>query len=210
MAKGILGRKIGMTSIFDADGLLVPVTVVQVLPNVVLQKKTIETDGYEAVQLGLEDLREALANKPMTGHAAKAQTAPKRFVKEIRGSEMMSYEVGQEVKADLFEAGEMVDVTGTSKGKGFAGAIKRHNQSRGPMAHGSGYHRGAGSMGPVDPARVLKGKKLAGHMGSETVTIQNLQVVKIDTDKNVLLVKGNIPGAKKSLVIIKNAVKASK
>jgi large subunit ribosomal protein L3 len=210
MAKGILGRKIGMTSIFDDNGMLVPVTVVQVEPNVVLQKKTIETDGYEAVQLGLEDLRAKLANKPRTGHAAKAQTAPKRFVREIRGSEMMSYEIGQEVKVDLFANGEMVDVTGTSKGKGFQGAIKRLNQSRGPMAHGSGYHRGAGSMGSVDAARVFKGKMLPGHMGSEQVTIQNLEVVKTDLEKNVILIKGNVPGPKKSLVIIKNAVKASK
>jgi large subunit ribosomal protein L3 len=210
MAKGILGRKIGMTSIFDENGFLIPVTVVQALPNIVLQKKTIKTDGYEAVQLGLEDLREGLANKPKTGHAAKAQTAPKRFVKEIRGSEMMNLEVGQEVKVDLFEAGEIVDVTGTSKGKGFQGAIKRHNQQRGPMAHGSGYHRGAGSMGSVDAARVFKGKALAGHMGSETITVQNLPVVKVDVEKNILLIKGNVPGAKKSLVVIKNAVKASK
>lgn len=210
MAKGILGRKIGMTSIFNEDGMLVPVTVIQAVPNVVLQKKTVETDGYVAVQLGFEDLRAGLANKPRTGHAAKAQTAPKRFVKEIRGSEMTSYEVGQEVKVDLFENGEIVDVTGTSKGKGFAGAIKRLNQSRGPMAHGSGYHRGVGSMGAVDAARVFKGKMLPGHMGSETVTIQNLQVVKVDVEKNVILVKGNVPGPKKSLVIIKNAVKATK
>ncbi|HEY8364896.1 MAG TPA: 50S ribosomal protein L3 [Haloplasmataceae bacterium] len=207
MAKGILGRKIGMTSIFDENGFLIPVTVVQALPNIVLQKKTQKTDGYDAVQLGLEDLRPALANKPKTGHAAKAQTAPKRFVKEIRGSEMMNYEVGQEVKVDIFAAGEYVDVTGTSKGKGYAGAIKRHNQHRGPMAHGSGYHRGAGSMGSINPAHVFKGKKLAGHLGADTVTIQNLVVAKVDVEKNVILIKGNVPGAKKSLVIIKNAVK---
>ncbi len=209
MAKGILGRKIGMTSIFDANGYLIPVTVVQALPNVVLQKKTVKTDGYDAVQLGMEDLRPALANKPKTGHAAKAETAPKRFVKEIYGSEMMSYEVGQEVKVDIFAAGDYVDVTGTSKGKGYSGAIKRNNQNRGPMAHGSGYHRGAGSMGSIDAARVFKGKILAGQLGGDTVTIQNLQVAKVDTDKNVILIKGNVPGAKKSLVVIHNAVKKS-
>jgi large subunit ribosomal protein L3 len=210
MAKGILGRKIGMTSIFDEEGMLVPVTVIQVQPNIVLQKKTIETDGYEAIQLGLEDLRPALANKPKVGHAAKANTAPKRFVREIRGSDMMDYEVGQEVKADLFANGEFVDVTGVSKGKGFQGSIKRHNQSRGPMAHGSGFHRSPGSMGSVDAARVFKGKALPGHMGATTVTIQNLVVVKSDLDKNIILIKGNVPGPRKSLIMIKNAVKASK
>ncbi|QVK18046.1 50S ribosomal protein L3 [Mycoplasmatota bacterium] len=207
MTKGILGRKIGMTSIFDSNGFLIPVTVVQAVPNIVLQKKTVKTDGYDAVQLGLEDLRPILANKPKTGHANKAETAPKRFVKEIRGSEMMSYEVGQEVKVDMFSEGEYVDVTGTSKGKGFTGPIKRNNQSRGPMAHGSGYHRGPGSMGSVDGARVFKGKIIGGHMGSETVTIQNLQVAKVDTEKNIILIRGNVPGAKKSLVMIKDAVK---
>lgn len=210
MAKGILGRKIGMTSIFDEKGYLIPVTVVQAVPNVVLQKKTIETDGYEAVQLVLEDLRAGLANKPQTGHAAKAQTAPKRFVQEIRGSEMKNYEVGQEVKVDTFAVGEIVDVTGTSKGKGYAGAIKRNNQHRGPMSHGSSYHRKAGSMGSINAQRVFKGKQLASHLGFETVTIQNLSVVKVDTEKNVILIKGNVPGAKKSLVTITNASKAVK
>src|SRR5690554_5398717 len=203
MTKGILGKKIGMTSIFNEDGFLIPVTVVQALPNIVLQKKTQKTDGYDAVQLGVDDLRFALANKPKTGHAAKAKTAPKRFVKEIRGSSMMDYEVGQEVKVDIFSEGEYVDVTGTSKGKGFQGPIKRHNQSIGPMTHGSGYHRGPGSMGSIDGARVFKGKNLAGHMGSETVTIQNLEVVKVDVEKNIILIKGNVPGAKKSFVVVK-------
>jgi large subunit ribosomal protein L3 len=207
MTKGILGRKIGMTSIFDDDGFLIPVTVVQVIPNIVLQKKTEKNDGYDAVQLGVEDLRPVLANKPKTGHAAKAETAPKRFVKEIRSPEMMNYEVGQEVKVDIFSTGEFVDVTGTSKGKGFTGPIKRHNQHRGPMTHGSGYHRGPGSMGSIDAAKVFKGKKLAGHKGSETVTIQNLQVAKVDVEKNVILIKGNVPGAKKSFVVIREAVK---
>jgi large subunit ribosomal protein L3 len=210
MTKGILGRKIGMTSIFTEDGLLVAVTVVQVQPNVVLQKKTIKTDGYEALQIGLEDLREGLANKPKIGHAAKAQTAPKRFVREIRGLDLMNYEVGQEIKADLFEAGEIVDVTGTSKGKGFAGAIKRFNYSIGPKGHGSGFHRSPGSLGTTDPGRVFKGKGMPGHMGHETVTIQNLEVVKVDLERNVILIKGNVPGPKKSLVVIKNATKVSK
>lgn len=210
MAKGILGKKIGMTSIFDDNGLLVPVTVIQAEPNVVLQKKTVETDGYEAVQLGFSDLRAKLANKPQVGHADKANTAPKRFVREIRGSDMADYEVGQEVKVDLFAAGDLVDVTGTSKGKGFQGPIKRLNYSRGPMAHGSRYHRRVGSLGPVDPAKVFKGTMNAGQMGNKTVTIQNLEVVKVDVEKNVLLIKGNVPGPRKSLVMIKNAVKASK
>lgn len=210
MAKGILGKKIGMTSIFDDNGMLVPVTVVQAEPNVVLQKKTVETDGYEAVQLGYSDLRAKLANKPQVGHANKANTAPKRFVREFRGSDMADYEVGQEVKVDLFAAGDVVDVTGTSKGKGFQGPIKRLNHSRGPMTHGSRYHRRVGSLGPVDPAKVFKGQLNAGQMGNKTVTIQNLEVVKVDLEKNVLLIKGNVPGPKKSLVVIKNAVKASK
>ena len=210
MAKGILGRKIGMTSIFNEDGFLIPVTVIQAVPNIVLQKKTVETDGYEAVQLGLEDLRPKLANKPKVGHAAKAETSPKRFVKEIRGSEMMSYEVGQEVTVDLFANGEVVDVTGTSKGKGFAGPMKKMNQGRGPMSHGSGYHRGVGSLGAVGPARVFKGTPLPSQLGRDTVTIQNLQVVKVDPEKNIILISGNVPGAKKSLVMITNAVKAVK
>lgn len=210
MAKGILGKKIGMTSIFDENGMLVPVTVIEAQPNVVLQKKTVETDGYEAVQLGFDDVKESRANKPQIGHAKKANTAPKRFIREIRGSEMSEYEVGQEVKVDLFTAGEYVDVTGTSKGKGFQGPIRRGNQSRGPMAHGSKYHRGPGSMGAVGNSRVFKGKLLAGRMGGKRVTIQNLEVVKVDVEKNVILVKGNVPGPKQSLVVIRSAVKASK
>lgn len=207
MAKGILGRKIGMTSIFDENGMLIPVTVIEATPNVVLQKKTVETDGYEAVQLGFEDLKEHRATKPLIGHAQKANTTPKRFIREIRGSEMMDYEVGQEVKVDIFSAGEYVDVTGTSKGKGFQGPIKRGNQSRGPMSHGSRYHRGPGSMGAVGNSRVFKGKLLAGRMGGKRVTIQNLEIVKVDVDKNVILVKGSVPGPRKSLVVIRSAVK---
>lgn len=207
MAKGILGKKVGMTQIFSADGVLVPVTVIDVTPNVVLQKKTAETDGYQAVQLGFLDKKNV--NKPEEGHAKKANTNPKRFVKEFAGEEMMAFEVGQEVKANIFVEGEIVDVTGTSKGKGYAGAIKRHNFSRGPMAHGSGYHRGIGSMGSIDAARVKKGKKMAGRMGGETVTVQNLEVVKIDLEKNVILIKGSVPGANKSFVMISNGVKAN-
>ncbi|AKS37114.1 50S ribosomal protein L3 [Anoxybacillus gonensis] len=206
--KGILGRKIGMTQVFAENGDLIPVTVIQATPNVVLQKKTVENDGYEAIQLGFEDLREKLANKPQKGHAAKANTTPKRFIREIRGVNLAEYEVGQEVKVDIFNEGEIVDVTGTSKGKGFQGVIKRHGQSRGPMAHGSRYHRRPGSMGPIAPNRVFKSKELPGRMGGERVTVQNLKVVKVDPERNLILIKGNVPGPNKGLVIIKSAVKA--
>ncbi|WP_210367531.1 50S ribosomal protein L3 [Bacillus sp. REN3] len=208
MTKGILGRKIGMTQVFAENGDLIPVTVVEAAPNVVLQVKSVETDGYEAVQLGFEDKREKLSNKPEKGHVAKANTAPKRFVKEFDGVDLAGYEVGQEVKVDIFAEGDIVDVTGISKGKGFQGAIKRHGQSRGPMAHGSRYHRRPGSMGPVAPNRVFKGKELPGRMGGEQITVQNLQIVKVDTERNLLLIKGNVPGARKALLKIKGAVKA--
>ena len=193
MAKGILGRKIGMTQIFTEEGKLIPVTVVQATPNVVLQVKTNETDGYEAIQVGFEDKRE---------------TAPKRFVREFRNVNVAEYQVGQEIKVDTFAEGEVVDVTGKTKGKGFQGVIKRHGQSRGPMAHGSRYHRRPGSMGSIAANRVLKGKKLPGQTGGNIVTVQNLEVVKVDTERNVLLIKGNVPGAKKSLVMVRSAVKA--
>ncbi|MCM3125748.1 50S ribosomal protein L3 [Mesobacillus sp. AQ2] len=208
MTKGILGRKIGMTQVFAENGDLIPVTVVEAAPNVVLQVKSAETDGYEAIQLGFEDKREKLSNKPEKGHVAKANTAPKRFVKEFNGVEVAGYEVGQEVKVDIFAEGDIVDVTGISKGKGFQGAIKRHGQSRGPMAHGSRYHRRPGSMGPVAPNRVFKGKLLPGRMGGEQITVQNLQIVKVDAERNLLLIKGNVPGARKALLKIKTAVKA--
>lgn len=208
MTKGILGRKIGMTQVFAENGDLIPVTVVQASGNVVLQVKSVETDGYESVQLGFEDKREKLSNKPEKGHVNKANTAPKRFIRELRGVNLGEYQVGQEVKVDIFAEGEIVDVTGISKGKGFQGVIKRHGQSRGPMAHGSRYHRRPGSMGPVAPNRVFKGKKLAGRMGGEQVTVQNLQIVKVDAERNLLLIKGNVPGAKKALLKIKSAVKA--
>ncbi|KRM53090.1 50S ribosomal protein L3 [Ligilactobacillus araffinosus] len=204
--KGILGKKVGMTQVFTEDGELVPVTVVEVGSNVVMQVKTMENDGYEAIQLGFDDQREVKANKPAKGHAAKAKTAPKRFVREIRGVELGEYNVGDEIKADIFEAGEFVDVTGTSKGHGFQGNIKRWGQSRGPMAHGSRYHRRPGSMGSIIN-RVFPGKVLPGRMGGKRVTIQNLEIVKADTENGVLLIKGNIPGANKSFVTIKSTVK---
>jgi large subunit ribosomal protein L3 len=205
--KGILGRKIGMTQVFTKSGKLIPVTVVEVEPNIVTQIKTIETDGYNAIQLGFSTKREKLATKASIGHTNKANTTPKRFFREIRGVDVNNYTLGQEVKVDIFTEGEVVDVTGTSKGKGFQGVIKRHNQARGPMSHGSRFHRRPGSMGSMRPMRVFKGKKLPGHMGFETVTIQNLEIVMVDLENNVLLVKGNVPGPKKSLVIIKTAVK---
>ncbi|MDD4069060.1 MAG: 50S ribosomal protein L3 [Candidatus Izemoplasmatales bacterium] len=207
MAKGILGRKVGMTQVFDENGKMIPVTVISVEPNVVLQKKTIETDGYNSVQLGFMEKRANLINKPLTGHFEKANTTPKRYIKEIRLQGMEEYEVGQEVKCDIFTAGDYVDVTGTSKGKGYQGVIKRHNQHTGPMAHGSKYHRGVGSMGVIAPNRIRKGKNMPGRMGHDTVTIQNLVVVRADAEKNILLVKGNVPGPNKSLVVVKNAFK---
>lgn len=209
MTKGILGRKIGMTQIFLENGELIPVTVVQAEPNVVLQKKTIETDGYEAIQLGFLDKKESRTNKAEKGHAEKANTTPKRYIREIRNANVDEYEVGQEITVEIFQPGEKVDVTGTSKGKGFQGSIKRHNYARGPMSHGSHFHRSGGSMGSVDGARVFKGKTLPGRMGGEQVTIQNLEVVKVDPEKNVLLIKGNIPGAKKSVVKITSAIKGN-
>ena len=207
MKKGILGRKIGMTQVFTKSGKLIPVTVVEVEPNVITQIKTKENDGYEAIQLGFDTKREKLATKASVGITNKANTTPKRFFREIRGVDVSEYSLGQEVKVDIFAEGEMVDVTGTTKGKGFQGVIKRHGQSRGPMGHGSHYHRGPGSMGTMRPMRVFKGKKLPGHMGTLTVTIQNLEIVMVDVENNCILVKGNVPGPKKSLVVIKTAVK---
>ena len=207
MRKGILGRKLGMTQVFTKAGKLIPVTVIEVEPNVVTQIKTIENDGYEAVQLGFDTKREKLATKASIGHTNKANTTPKRFFREIRGVEINNYSLGQEISCDIFEAGEVVDVTGTTKGHGFQGVIKRHGQSRGPMGHGSHYHRRPGSMGTMRPMRVFKGKKLPGHMGVLTVTIQNLEIVSVDKENNVILVKGNVPGPNKSLVIIKSSVK---
>ena len=208
--KGILGRKIGMTEKFTTDGKVIPVTVISVEPNVITQIKTVDSDGYNAIQLGVVDKKEKHATKQEIGHAKKAGVAPKRFLKEIRVEDTTTYELGSTIKADTFEVGEKVDVTGTSKGKGFAGVIKRHNQSRGPETHGSRYHRRPGSMGTMRPMRVLKGKNLAGHMGSETVTIQNLEIIEVNVNDNYILVSGNVPGAKNSLVLIKSAVKGNK
>ena len=208
--KGILGKKIGMTQIFTEEGIVVPVTVVEAGPNVVTQVKTVEKDGYNAIQVGFEDAKEKSLNKPQKGHLAAANTL-KKHLKEFRVDSVEGYTVGQEIKADLFAAGEKIDVTGTSKGKGFQGPIKRHGQSRGPESHGSRYHRRPGSMGACSfPGRVFKNKKLAGHMGSVKVTVQNLEVVRVDADKNLILVKGAIPGPKGSMVTIKEAVKSSK
>lgn len=209
MTKGILGRKVGMTQVFAENGDLIPVTVIEAAPNVVLQKKTAETDGYEAIQLGFEDKREKLSNKPEQGHVAKANTAPKRFIREVRGTDVSAYEVGQEVKVDTFAEGDVVDITGVSKGKGFQGVIKRHGYSRGPMSHGSRFHRAPGSLGAVDGQRVFKGKKLPGRTGGKTVTIQNVEIVRVDAERNLLLVKGNVPGARKSLVQVNSAVKGN-
>ena len=207
--KGILGRKLGMTQVFATDGTLIPVTVVEATPNVVLQKKTEETDGYRAIQVGFEDKREKLANKPEKGIVAKAGTAPKRFIKEFRYEEMMSYEVGDLIKVDSFVAGEVVDVQGTSKGKGYQGVIKRHNQHIGPKGHGSGAHRIVGSMGPIAPNRIAPGKNMPGHMGNVTRTVQNLEIVMVDPENNLLLIKGSIPGPKRGMVVVKSAVKAN-
>ena len=205
--KGILGTKVGMTQVFATNGKLTPVTVISVEPNVVTQIKTVEKDGYDAIQLGAVNTKEKHSNKPKMGHTNKANTEPKRFLREIRGVNVADYTLGQVITADIFQAGEIVDVTGVSKGKGYQGVIKRWNQSRGPMGHGSQYHRGVGSLGTMLPMHVLKGKKMPGHMGHETSTIQNLEIVAVDLEENVILVKGNVPGPKKSLVIIKTSVK---
>ena len=209
MKKAILTTKVGMTQVFSEDGVLTPVTVLQAGPCVVTQVKTVENDGYSAVQVGFGDIREKLVNKPKKGHFAKAGVTAKRFLKEFRLEDAESYTLGQEIKADVFAAGDKVDATGTSKGKGFQGAIKRHGQSRGPMAHGSKYHRHAGSNGSATtPGRVFKGKHMPGHMGAVRVTVQNLEVVSVDAEKNLILVKGAVPGPKKSLVMLKESVKA--
>lgn len=208
--KGILGTKLGMTQIFTEEGIVLPVTVVEAGPVVVTQIKTTEKDGYNAIQVGFKDAKEKSLNKPQKGHLAAANVL-KKHLKEFRVDSVEGYTVGQAINADLFAAGEIIDVTGISKGKGFQGPIKRHGQSRGPESHGSRYHRRPGSMGACSfPGRVFKNKKLAGHMGSVKVTVQNLEVVKVDSEKNLILVKGAIPGAKGSVVTIKEAVKSSK
>ena len=209
MKKAIIGKKVGMTQIFDETGKVIPVTAIEVGPCTVAQVKTVESDGYNAIQLGFGDVKESKVNKPEKGHFAKANLKAKKHLREFRVDEVESYKVGDEIKADTFEKGDKIDVQGTSKGKGFQGVIKRHGQSRGPMGHGSMYHRRPGSMGPTStPGRVFKGKKLPGHMGVQTVTIQNLDVVKVDLDKNVILVKGSVPGPKGAILKIKSAIKA--
>ena len=213
MAKGILGKKIGMTQIFEADGKMIPVTVVEAGPCLVIQNKIEETDGYNAVQLGFGELKEKHTSKPMKGHFDKAGVTPVKFVRELRLSAPSEYTVGQKISAEIFTAGELIDATGISRGKGFAGTIKRHNFSRGPMAHGSKSHREPGSMGPMHSGpggRVIKGKKLPGRMGNAKVTVQRLTVAKVDTDRNLILVKGSIPGAAGSFVVLKETVKPGK
>ena len=211
MKKAILATKVGMTQIFNEDGVLTPVTVLQAGPCVVTQVKTVENDGYSAVQVGFVDKREKLVNKPLKGHFDKAGVSYKRYVRELKLEDAESYALAQEIKADIFAAGDKIDVTAISKGKGFQGAIKRHGQSRGPMAHGSKFHRHAGSNGACsDPSKVFKGKKMPGQMGHKKITIQNLEVVRVDADKNLLLVKGAVPGPKKALVTVKETVKVSK
>ena len=209
--KTIIGKKVGMTQIFDEKGKVIPVTVIEAGPCLVAQVKSVETDGYNAIQLGFGDVKESKLNKPEKGHFAKAKLALKKHLREFRLDSVDGVNVGDEIKVDTFQAGDKIDVQGTSKGKGFQGVIKRHGQSRGPMGHGSMYHRRPGSMGPTStPGRVFKGKKLPGHMGRVTITIQNLDVVRVDMDKNVILLKGSVPGAKGSILKIKSAIKATK
>ena len=211
MKKAIIGRKVGMTQIFDENGLVIPVTVIEAGPCPVVQIKTVETDGYDAVQLGFGEVKEIKVNKPTKGHFSKAEVKPTKHLREFRLDDVSTVKVGEEINVDIFEAGENIDIQGISKGKGFQGVIKRHGQSRGPMGHGSMYHRRPGSMGPTStPGRVFKGKKLPGHMGVNTVTIQNLVIVKVDTDKNAILVKGSVPGNKGSILKINDSVKRSK
>jgi len=210
MQKAILGKKLGMTQVFDPTGKVIPVTVIEAGPCVVIQKKTVEADGYEAIQVGFAEVREKATNKPLSGHYKRAGQKPKKYLREFRLADTGSYEVGQEIKADVFTEGDLVDVAGKSRGKGFAGSIKRHSQSRGPMSHGSRYHRGPGSLGSIDPNRVFKGKPLPGRMGGERITAQRLLVVKVDTDRNLLLICGAVPGPRGGLVTIKNSAKATK
>ena len=209
MNKGLIGKKVGMTQIFDESGKVIPVTVIEAGPCVVAQVKTEETDGYTAVQLGYGDIKEKKLNKPTKGHFTKVNVTPKKHLREFRLDSIEGLTVGQELKADIFTAGDKIDIQGTSKGKGFQGVIKRHGQSRGPMGHGSMYHRRPGSMGPTStPGRVFKGKRLPGHMGAQTISILNLEVVRVDLDKNVILVKGSVPGAKGAILKLKSSVKS--
>lgn len=208
MKKAIVGKKLGMTQVFRNDGTMVPVTVIQAGPCPVIQKKTEEHDGYNAIQVGFAEIRERLVNKPILGHFKKAGVAATRYIKELKLEDAASYEVGQVIKADVFQEGDKVDVSGTSRGKGFQGVIKRHNQHRGPMTHGSGYHRGVGSMSAnTYPGEIFRNKNLPGHMGNVKVTVENLEVVRVDADRNLLLIKGAIPGATGSMVVVRNTVK---
>ncbi len=209
--KGILGRKLGMTQVFTEEGKLIPVTVIEATPNVVLQKKTIENDGYEAVQLGFETIKTQRATKAAVGHAAKVETAPKRFAREFRGTELSSFELGSEVKVDIFAAGEMIDVVGTSKGKGYTGAVVRNNQSLGPASHGSGHHRGLGSLATIgrNNGVINKGRVMAGQEGGYRTTNQNLEIIKVDVENNVILVKGNVPGPKRGMVMVQSSAKGT-
>jgi len=211
MKKAVYGKKLGMTQIFTEEGLVIPVTVVEVEPCVVIRKKTVETDGYNAIQVATGEVKEKHMNKPDKGQFDKVKLAYKKYIRELRLDNIDEVNVGDELKADVFAAGEFVDVQGTSKGKGFQGVIKRHGQHRGPLSHGSMYHRRPGSMGPTSsPGRVFKGKKLPGHTGKDTVTVQHLEVVRVDMDKNVILIKGSVPGYKNALVRIKDSVKSAK
>ncbi|SHJ78932.1 LSU ribosomal protein L3P [Clostridium cavendishii DSM 21758] len=209
MKKALIGKKIGMTQIFDQNGKVIPVTVVEAGPCVVVQKKTVDTDGYDAIQVGFGEIREKLVNKPRKGHFAKAGVSIRRTLKEFRLEDVTAYNVGDEIKVDIFEAGDKVDVSGISKGKGFQGTIKRWNASRGPMSHGSKFHRAVGSMGASsDPSRTFKNKRMPGHMGAVNTTVLNLEVVKVMADKNIVLIKGGIPGPNKGTVVIRNSVRA--
>lgn len=206
--KAIMGTKVGMTQIFNENGKAIPVTVIEATPNVVVQKKTMATDGYSAIQVGFFNLRERKVNKPEGGHFKKAEVKPLRYLKEFRVAEPNEYEIGAQINVEVFASGDIVDVVGTSKGKGFAGGVKRHNFARGSMGHGSKYHRRPGSLGAKGPARVFKGRKLPGRMGGERVTVQGLTIVKVYPERNLILIKGAIPGPRKGLVVIKNSVKA--
>ncbi len=210
MAKGILGKKIGMTQIFSPEGRAIPVTVIEAGPCLVVQKKSVTTDGYDAIQLGFSERKERLVNKPLKGHFDKAKVKPCKFLREIRIKKNENYDLGQEIKADIFKEGELVDIIGTSKGKGFSGVIKRWNFNRAPISHGSMYHRRPGSLGATDPARVFKGRKMPGHLGNERITLQRLQIVRVDAERNLILIKGSVPGAKGGMIMIKETLKSVK
>ncbi|MEW5952260.1 MAG: 50S ribosomal protein L3 [Bacillota bacterium] len=207
MQKAILGKKVGMTQVFNDGGVAIPVTVIEAGPCIVVRKKTVASDGYNAIQVGFGEKRERLFSKPLKGHFDKAGVKPRRYLRELKLEDIEAFQVGQEIKADIFTPGDMVDVVGTSKGKGFAGGIKRHGFHRGPMSHGSKYHRRPGSAAAKGPARVFKGRKMPGHLGAERVTVQNLEVIRVDAGRNLLALKGAIPGPRGGLVMVKNTIK---